>query len=196
MRLEGLGTKKRFEFAKLRKELWDQFRSKQLRAHHSTIIYPGAQIGEYVYIGPYNVIGHPGFGYAYDDDGKPLRIGHNGGVIIGDGVEIGCFTTVCRGTIDNTIIGEYTVIDDFVHVAHNAQIGKYCTIVARSEIGGNARIGDRVWLGQGCIIKNQVKVADGCLIGSGAVVLKDTEPMGVYAGVPAKRIRDRKTVEE
>ena len=200
-----MGTTQRFEFAKRRYDEWETFKKynnimgippKRVVFHMTSVIYDCVSFGENVYVGPHSVIGHPGFGFGFDEEGVPLRIGHTGGVFIGDGVEIGCMVTICQGTVENTVIGDNTKIDDFAHIAHNVVLGKCVVIPGKVSIGGSAVIGDYAYLGQGCIIKNKVKVGDHCFIGAGAVVVKDTEPYGVYAGVPAKLIRTRRLEED
>ena len=91
-------------------------------------------------------------------------IPHVGGVIIGDNVRVGALSTIDRASIDYTIIGDYSKIDDRVHIAHNSVVGQRCILCASASIGGSVTIGDDCWLGMGCNIKQKVIIADGTKI--------------------------------
>lgn len=146
-------------------------------------------IGSQCVIHPGTVIGADGFGY-YFDNGVPQKVEHFGGVIIGDRVEIGANVCVDRGTIDNTEIHDDVKIDNLVHIAHNAIIGRGAMVVAGAIVCGSARLGDEAYVAPGGIVKNQVAVGAGSLIGLGAVVTKDLEDGLVAVGLPAKAIRE------
>ena len=88
-------------------------------------------------------IGEAGFGFVLHE-GQQLRIPQLGIVEIGDEVEIGANTTVDRGTLSNTVIGDQTKIDNLVQVAHNVVMGKGCAIAGQTGISGSCRVGDRV----------------------------------------------------
>ena len=88
------------------------------------------------------VVGTQGYGYERNDKGELEHFMCIGGVRIGDNVTIGSNTSIDRGTIDDTIIGEGTKIDNLVHVAHNVIIGKHCEIIAHAMLGGSCVIGD------------------------------------------------------
>ena len=90
---------------------------------HHTVIGKGVTLAEGVSIGTHCSIGGPGFGFEHDDDGRPLRILHLGGVQIGSGTEIGNQVSIARGTIVDTRIGEHVKIDDTVFIAHNVVVG-------------------------------------------------------------------------
>ncbi len=113
------------------------------------LILPGAQIGQ------------PGFGFASAAGGH-IKIPQLGRVIIQDNVEIGASTTIDRGALGDTVIGEGTKIDNLVQIGHNVQIGRHCVIVAQVGIAGSCELGDFVVLG------GQVGVADHAHIGDGA----------------------------
>ena len=156
---------------------------------HNVVIGEGVRVGSRCLVRSNAVVGEEGFGFEAAPDGKYLRIPHLGSVDIGDDVEIGAGTTIARGTIDSTTIGNRTKIDDQVFIAHNCQIGEDVMIIAHAEISGSVRVGHRSWIGPNACILNGVSIAEDCLIGMGAVVLKPTEPRGVYAGSPAKLLR-------
>lgn len=131
-------------------------------------------------------IGSPGFGYERRPDGTLTPIQHFGDVDIGEDVSIGSFTCIDRAVIGSTVIGDGTKIDNLVHIAHGAQIGKHCLIVAGAVIGGSAEIGDYSYIGMGALIKNKVKIGRWVTVGMGAVVLKDVPDGVTVVGNPAR----------
>jgi len=139
------------------------------------------------------VIGGNGFGYEREENGILTNIPHRGHVIIGKDVRIHNNVCIDRGVLSPTIIGEGSVIDNLVHIAHNVQIGKNCLVVAGTVIGGSCVIGDGTFIGMNASIKNKIKVGSNCIIGAGAVVLKDVEDNSVMVGNPAKLLRKNET---
>ena len=108
-----------------------------------------------------------------------FKIPSIGSVVIGNNVEIGANTTIDRGTIENTIIGDNTKIDDLVMIGHNCKIGKGCLIVSQVGIAGSCVIGDRV------VIAGQAGLADHINIGSDTII---TAKAGVTKSFPEKSI--------
>lgn len=162
-------------------------------------IHPSAQInwlvvtmGERVRVGPGAVIGFSGFGYERNEEGAYEHFPHLGGVIIGDDVDIGSNTCIDRGVLGDTVICDGAKIDNLVHIAHNARIGKNCIIVAHSCIAGSARIEDGAWIAPHGCVRDGVTVGEGAMVGMGAVVTKDVEAYDVVVGVPAKSIKEKK----
>lgn len=137
------------------------------------------------------VIGGVGFGFERDDDGTPLRMLHFGGVEIGDRVEVGSSTTVCRGTLGPTVVEDDAKIDDHVHVAHNVRIGRKSLVIACAELSGGVVLGEGVWVGPNASVLEKVKIGDHALVGLGAVVLRDVSPGVTVVGNPA-RVLERK----
>lgn len=132
------------------------------------------------------VIGEDGFGYERSAEGIGIRFPHIGGVTIGDNVEIGALTTVCRGTLSNTIIKDGAKIDDHVHIAHNVTVGNHSFVIACAEVSGGVKIGDFSWISPCVAIKNQITVGSHALVGMGSVVLRDVLDRQVVVGNPAK----------
>ena len=135
------------------------------------------------------MIGADGFGFAFSDNGLPIKVEHFGGVIIGDRVEIGANTCIDRGTIDNTVIHDDVKIDNLVHIAHNVVLLRGAVVVAGAIICGSARMGEDSYVAPGGIVKNQLQVGNNALVGLGAVVTKPVDDGSVVAGIPAKEIR-------
>lgn len=105
------------------------------------------QIGDNVVIKSDAVIGEKGFNYVYDESGNMLEFPHIGRVIINDNVDIGSNTTIMRGTLSETIIGNSVKIDDNCLIAHNVQIGDKTLIAGNVGIAGSVKIGTSVKLG-------------------------------------------------
>ena len=108
-----------------------------------------------------------------------FKIPSIGAVVIGNNVEIGANTTIDRGTIENTTIGDNTKIDDLVMIGHNCKVGEGCLIVSQVGIAGSCVIGDRV------VIAGQAGLADHIEIGSDSIV---TAKAGVTKSFPEKSI--------
>ncbi|MBI1940996.1 MAG: UDP-3-O-(3-hydroxymyristoyl)glucosamine N-acyltransferase [Acidobacteria bacterium] len=137
-------------------------------------LYPGAKIGNRVILHAGVVIGGDGFGYVFAE-GRHHKFPQFGQVILEDDVEIGCNTTVDRGSLGTTIIGEGTKIDNLVQVAHNVKIGRHSVIAAQTGISGSVEIGEYVVLG------GQVGVAD-------HVRIEDYVVAGAQAGIPTGKV--------
>lgn len=134
-------------------------------------------------------IGQDGFGYAPGPAGfdKIVQIGR---VIIQDSVEIGANTTIDRGTMDDTIIGEGTKIDNSVMIGHNVQIGRHCGIVAGVGIAGSTRIGNGVLIGGKVGVTGHITIGDGAQVAAMSGVATDLPAGGKYGGIPARPMKD------
>ncbi len=181
------------------------------RIHPHVTLYNSVRIGHRVEIHSGAVIGADGFGYAFGE-GKYWKFPQAGIVEIGDDVEIGANTTIDRGSLDDTRIGEGVKLDNLVHVGHNCQIGSHTVIAAQAGfsgscvvgknvvIGGQAGFGERCELEDGAVIGGQSGVLGGKIIRSGDPVwgtparplAKFKEQFGWYSRLPelAKRVRD------
>lgn len=156
------------------------------RIGNNVTISAGARIGSDCVIKSGAVIGEDGFGFERGPDGLPVRLLHLGSVEIGDHVEIGSLTTVCRGTLRSTVIEDHAKIDDHVHIAHNVTIRRGAMVIACAEISGGVEIGEFAWFGPNASIIQQKKVGKGALVGIAANVLKDVPDDAVFVGNPAK----------
>lgn len=141
-------------------------------------------------------IGSDGFAYERYPDGDLERFPHLGGVVIGSNVEICANSSIARGSLGDTRIGDGTKIDALVHVAHNVQIGRNCQLAAGTIIGGSASIGDSCWTGLNSTLKNQIHLGNAVLVAAGACVINDVPDGEIVAGVPAKSIKNKVTSNE
>lgn len=160
-------------------------------ANH-VVIGAEVQIGERCNIKSGAIIGEEGFGFERDATGAAVRLPHIGTVQIFNDVEVGSLTTVCRGTLGDTVLASGVKVDDHVHIAHNVYVGEHSFVIACAEVSGGVQIGRRAWIAPGVSIKNQLKIGDDALIGLGAVVLRDVLPEHTVVGNPGKSISQNK----
>jgi UDP-3-O-[3-hydroxymyristoyl] glucosamine N-acyltransferase len=145
------------------------------RIYPNVSVYPGTDIGARVRVHSGAVLGSDGFGYVFRD-GEHARVPHVGRCIIGDDVEIGANTTVDRGSIDDTVIGNGTKIDNLVQIGHNVRVGRLCLIMSQVGISGSTHIED------GCVLAGQAGIGGHITIGAGARIAGQA---GVFGDVPA-----------
>ncbi len=150
---------------------------------HCSLIH--SLIGDRVIIHPGCRVGQDGFGYVMSPKGH-MKIPQVGRVIIQDDVEIGAGTTIDRGAIRDTVIGEGTKIDNLVQVAHNVSIGRHCILVAQTGISGSATLEDFVVLGARAGVNNHVTIGEGAQIAAVSIVHGDVPAGARWGGVPAK----------
>jgi len=143
--------------------------------HSNCVIYPNTHIGSDVIINSGAKIGQAGFGYIKDLNGNNLQFPHLGSVIIKNNVEIGSNVCIDRGSLSDTVIDDYTKINNLTHIAHNVRIGKNCLITANVNISGSAVISDNVYIGPNSSIKDGVKLSENIIIGMGSIIRKDIE---------------------
>jgi UDP-3-O-[3-hydroxymyristoyl] glucosamine N-acyltransferase len=154
-------------------------------------------IGNNCIIEPGVIIGADGF--AYERDKKTLeleRFPHIGGVTIGNNVEVCANSSIARGSLSDTVIGDGTKLDALVHVAHNVIIGRNCELTAGTVIGGSTTIGDTCWTGLNSTLKNKIKIGNKVIVGAGALVIHDVPDEDIVAGVPAKSIKYKVTSDK
>ncbi|MEP6689963.1 MAG: UDP-3-O-(3-hydroxymyristoyl)glucosamine N-acyltransferase [Gemmatimonadaceae bacterium] len=155
------------------------------RLHPAVTLYPGTVVGQRVTVHAGARIGSDGFGYVYRD-GAHQKIPHVGRCIIHDDVEIGANTTIDRGSIDDTVIGAGTKIDNLVHIAHNVRIGRLCYITAQVGIAGSTRIGEGVSLGGQAGINGHITIGARARIAGQAGVFGDVPEGATWSGYPAR----------
>ena len=147
-----------------------------------------ALIGDRVIIHPGCKIGQDGFGFVMGGKGH-LKVPQIGRVIIQDDVEIGAGTTIDRGAIRDTVIGEGTKIDNLVQVGHNVSIGRHCILVAQTGISGSSTLEDFVVLGARVGVNNNVTIGEGAQIAATSNVHGDVPPGARWGGTPAKPVK-------
>jgi UDP-3-O-[3-hydroxymyristoyl] glucosamine N-acyltransferase len=134
------------------------------------------------------VIGKKGFGF-FPNKEKNIRYPHIGVVIIEDNCEIGCGSTIDRGSLSNTIIGKNTYLDNQVHIAHNNKIGQNCIIAGQVGFAGSSTLGNNVMIGGQAGISGHLKVGSNVQIGGGSGVIKDIPDNSKVMGYPAKDLK-------
>jgi len=158
--------------------------------HACCVIGYNCQIGENCILYANTTIGADGFGYYDHTDGSRHKVPQIGNVIIKDFVEIGASSTIDRATIESTIIGKHTKIDNQVQLGHNCQVGEYVYIAGSTGISGSVIIKDKA------IIAGLVGVGDHVTIGEKALVMGMTgvpnnlKEKGIYFGIPARPIKE------
>ena len=134
------------------------------------------------------VIGKKGFGFFPNQD-ENIRYPHIGIVIIEDNCEIGCGSTIDRGSLSNTIIGKNTYLDNQVHIAHNNKIGENCIIAGQVGFAGSSTLGNNVMIGGQAGISGHLKIGNNVQIGGGSGVIKDVQNDKKIMGYPAKDLK-------
>ncbi|MEW5821935.1 MAG: UDP-3-O-(3-hydroxymyristoyl)glucosamine N-acyltransferase [Cyanobacteriota bacterium] len=184
-----------------------------VKVGNDCLIYPCVYIGDRVQVGNKVIIHHSATigadGYSYvtqeasnletaresGEIGKTgrqeiIKIPSLGTAIINDDVEVGANTIIDRGTIQNTVIGRNTKIDNLVQIAHNVIVGESCFIVAQVGISGSAKIGNRCIFGGQVGVADHVEIGDDVMLMAKSGVSKDLPPKMVYGGIPAVPRKD------
>ncbi len=165
-----------------------------VRIGRQSAIGPGASVvhaflGNNVTIHAGARIGTDGFGYQPSVAGH-VKVPQLGRVVIQDNVEIGSNTTVDRGALTDTVIGEGTKIDNLVQIAHNVVIGRHCIIVSQTGISGSTTLGDFVILGGQVGVVGHITIGTGAQIAASSNVKDDVPPGARWGGSPAKPVRE------
>ena len=155
----------------------------------SNVILKNTLIGDRVVIQDNCKFGQKGFGFIPVKN-KNIKFPHIGKVIIQDDVEIASGCTIDRGSIDDTIIGKNTYLDNQVHIAHNVKIGSNCMIAGQVGFAGSSKIGNNVSIGGQAGISGHLKIGNNVKIGGGSGVVKDIEDNQVVMGYPAVPLKD------
>ncbi len=129
------------------------------------------------------------FGF-FPKDNKNLRYPHVGIVLIEENCEIGCGSTIDRGSMSNTIIGKNTYLDNQIHIAHNVKIGNNTIIAGQVGIAGSSTIGNNVRIGGQAGISGHLKIGNNVEIAGGSGVIKNIADNSKVMGYPAKNIRE------
>jgi UDP-3-O-[3-hydroxymyristoyl] glucosamine N-acyltransferase len=157
------------------------------------VLYPGVQLGNRIVLHAGVVAGSDGFGYVYDGH-RQWKFPQIGALVIEDDVEIGANSTIDRGSLGTTRIGEGSKLDNLIQIAHNVQIGKCVVIAAQTGISGSTIIEDHAVIGGQVGFGDHAHVQEGVVIGSKAGILpgKIVRSGRVYWGVPVRPLREYK----
>jgi UDP-3-O-[3-hydroxymyristoyl] glucosamine N-acyltransferase len=148
-----------------------------------------ALIGNNVLIHPGCSIGQDGYGFVFFGPDGHLKVPQTGRVLIQNDVEIGAGTTIDRGSLRDTVIGEGTKIDNQVQIGHNVTIGRHCLLAAQIGLAGSLTIGDNVALGAKVGINNHLHIGDGAQVTAMSAVKDDIPAGGRWGGHFAKPTR-------
>ncbi|MGH7510431.1 MAG: UDP-3-O-(3-hydroxymyristoyl)glucosamine N-acyltransferase [Gemmatimonadales bacterium] len=152
------------------------------------VCHAGSRLGSRVVLKAGAVIGGDGFGYLSDGRGH-TRIPHIGGCILEDEVEVGSNTCIDRGSIDDTVVGRGTKLDNLVQVGHNVRIGQRCLIMAGVGIAGSTRVGNDVILAGHVGVTDHLVIGDRARIAAKSAVFGDVPPGASMSGHPARAHR-------
>ena len=154
----------------------------------SNVIIRNSLIKNNVHILDGCVIGKKGFGF-FPDNVSNYRYPQVGVVIIEDNAEIGCGSTIDRGSLSNTVIGKNTYLDNQIHVGHNVKIGENCIIAGQVGFAGSSTLGKNVMIGGQAGISGHLKIGNNVQIGGGSGVIKDIPDNSKVMGYPSKDLK-------
>lgn len=171
----------------------------------NTVVGAGVMIGDHTIVGPnsslsycnigkrVNIypgvrIGQPGFGFALDPQGH-IHVPQLGRVVVGNDVTIGANCTIDRGAGPDTVIGDGTIIDNMVHIAHNVKIGRLCVIAGQVGISGSTELGDFVVVAGQAGFAGHINIGSGAQIGGQCGVLRSVEPGDKLMGTPGRPLK-------
>ena len=155
----------------------------------SNTILRNTILGNHVKVLDSCVVGKKGFGF-FPQNGNNYRFPQIGIVLINDYSEIGCGSTIDRGSISNTVIGKNTYLDNQIHIAHNVKIGDNCIIAGQVGFAGSSVLGDNVMIGGQAGISGHLKIGNNIKIGGGSGVIKDIPDNSRVMGYPAKNLKE------
>jgi UDP-3-O-[3-hydroxymyristoyl] glucosamine N-acyltransferase len=152
------------------------------RLYPRVVVYRGCVLGDRLIAHSGVVIGADGFGIA-EDEGRWIKIPQIGRVVVGRDVEIGANTTIDRGALDDTVIGDGVKLDNQIQVAHNVKIGAHTAIAGCVGIAGSTSIGRHCKIGGSAGILGHLTIADNVEISAFTLVGKSIREAGAYTGI-------------
>ncbi|MDG0972500.1 MAG: UDP-3-O-(3-hydroxymyristoyl)glucosamine N-acyltransferase [Porticoccaceae bacterium] len=153
----------------------------ECRLAANVTIYHDVIIGDHVRIHSGAVIGADGFGFAPNGTGGYQKIHQIGGVQIGNNVEIGACTTIDRGALENTKVGNGVIIDNHVQIAHNAEVGDNTAMAAYSGVAGSSIVGANCTLAGFAGLVGHISICDNVVLTGRALATKSITQPGVYS---------------
>jgi UDP-3-O-[3-hydroxymyristoyl] glucosamine N-acyltransferase len=148
----------------------------------NVVVYEGCVVGQRAVIHAGAVIGSDGFGFAKDGE-RWVKIPQIGRVLIGDDVEIGANTSIDRGALDDTVIGDGVKLDNQIQIAHNVVIGEHAAMAGCVGIAGSTRIGRRCTVGGAGMIIGHLELADDVHVSAGTMVTRSLRQPGQYTSI-------------
>ncbi len=152
------------------------------RLHANVTVYARCIVGRRAVLNAGCIIGSDGFGGALDG-GRWVKMPHIGRVVLGDDVEVGANTTIDRGALADTVLGDGVKLDNLIQIGHNVHIGANTTIAACAGIAGSARIGANCVIGGSADIAGHLHLADGVHISPSTMIGRSIEAPGRYTGI-------------
>jgi len=150
------------------------------RLHANVAVYPDSVIGRRCVVLAGAVIGSDGFGFAREQ-GHWLSIPQLGRAVLGDDVSVGANTTIDRGALGDTVIGDGVKLDNQIHIAHNVRVGRDTIMAACVGVAGSSTIGERCMLAGGVGIADHVSIADDVTVTGFSMVTRAIERPGTYS---------------
>ncbi|MQM30473.1 MAG: UDP-3-O-(3-hydroxymyristoyl)glucosamine N-acyltransferase [Candidatus Accumulibacter phosphatis] len=148
----------------------------------NVVVYDGCVIGRRAIIHAGAVVGGDGFGFAKDGE-QWVKIPQIGRVVMGDDVEVGVNTSIDRGALDDTVIGNGVKLDNQIQIGHNVSIGEHAAMAGCVGIAGSTRIGRRCTVGGAGMIIGHLELADDVHISAGSMVTKSLPRAGQYTSI-------------
>ncbi|MCL2644221.1 MAG: UDP-3-O-(3-hydroxymyristoyl)glucosamine N-acyltransferase [Betaproteobacteria bacterium] len=145
-------------------------------------IYANCVLGENCIVHAGTVIGSDGFGFAREASGKWVKIPQTGRVIIGNDVEIGSNTSIDRGALEDTVIGDGVKLDNLIQIAHNVHVGEHTAMAGNSGIAGSTRVGARCMIGGQSGVSGHLTIVDDVIVSGRTLITKSIQKAGVYTG--------------
>ncbi|MGC9503105.1 UDP-3-O-(3-hydroxymyristoyl)glucosamine N-acyltransferase [Baaleninema sp.] len=152
--------------------------------HANCTVHERTQIGADCTIQSGAVLGAEGFGFVPTPSGL-MRMEQSGCVVLEDGVEIGCNSTVDRPAVGETRIGKNTKLDNLVQIGHGCRIGANCAICAQVGLAGGVTLGNNITLAGQVGVANRAKIGDGAVASAKTGIHQDVEAGAVVSGFPA-----------
>jgi UDP-3-O-[3-hydroxymyristoyl] glucosamine N-acyltransferase len=152
------------------------------RLHARVTLYARCVIGDRCVLHSGSVIGADGFGFAREADASWVKIPQIGRVLIGNDVEVGANTTIDRGALDDTVIGNGAKLDNLIQIAHNVHVGEHTAMAACTGVAGSTHIGSRCMIGGSVNIMGHIEIADDVIVSAVTFVSKSITEAGVYTG--------------